>query len=823
MSLEGGSGHGGDGGNPSPGGGGPSGEGVGGISPGSGGGLEGGTDKGGVDGNGGAEGTDGADGAGGFDGGFDGGDSMPGAGGESGGFEGGADFGGGPGGGELGDADGFGAMDATPFTASQLDAVEQNDGEVTDQSDESTDLNTEQTAGQATAFTGTELGRADGGRMEQTGPVAVAETRSSATAFKTEVGTPTKTETEPSARPAEVNPGKPNEMPAGQPTEFGTARPAEVSPAAPTEVGPTDAGTEQNPTGPLEQPGQNEQTEQTGQTGTKADETAPGKQDGVPAARPAEVNPTKTNEVGPAKSAEVNPAKSDEAKNEPQVLQPEGQPDRQPQEITPGPVDPAQPMMSEKTGETKPEPNGGTKPEGDKPSDKPGDKPDESGKPGEGGDAGEDADPPETRKDAVDRHIEAARKERTETITEAYKDDPEKRAKLQELVERNDKLTRPYYDESVEVAKHAEAIENYSDHNKAHIDEVTTAVVKNAEQIHKKEEADGLPPEARVKDEVLISAAQWHDVGMAGTKEDRKAIEDDPDAKLDGNKIRSQHANESALTILEHQDDFETPDMAFETALVTHLHTKNNSGVPSLGEKQAMIDAANRLKNDYEKRNEGKPSFDLSKFGKVNEEGELVDLDPDAQTRITNEALALRVADGQRPASDTPTTMTGRVMESEKTRYTDTTGFGRDVADEVAGQKIEYIDPDDPEAPVTESENATALMYLNGERNVDAGTMHYTGDGKLEISYVVRDAYVDQAATVEVLDGRMKEADSAPAAKDAPPGSVSREQIVHVVQIEKGDEKARAALEEVLNKSYSSYTLKNGEEVDRTIRVELKK
>ena len=102
--------------------------------------------------------------------------------------------------------------------------------------------------------------------------------------------------------------------------------------------------------------------------------------------------------------------------------------------------------------------------------------------------------------------------------------------------------------------------------------------------------------------------------------------------------------------------------------------------------------------------------------------------------------------------------------------------------------------------------------------------MRYTADGTLEVSYVVRDAYVDQAATREILNERMREAESAPAAKDAPPGSITREQISHVVRIEKGDEAARAELERVLNaKEFgASYYTKNGEPVHRTVRVELK-
>ena len=210
-------------------------------------------------------------------------------------------------------------------------------------------------------------------------------------------------------------------------------------------------------------------------------------------------------------------------------------------------------------------------------------------------------------------------------------------------------------------------------------------------------------------------------------------------------------------------------------------------------------------------------------FGKVNKDGRLEDLDPSVQTRLTNEALALRVADAQRPASDAPTTMTGRVMEGESVKYEkgDTSGFDTPLEDEVLGNKVEFVDPNNPEAPPITKDDPVTLKFVNGENNVDAGTVTVTDKDTVEVTYVVKDAYVDQAATRAILNERMQEADSAPAAKDAAPGSVNREQVVHVVQIEKGDEAARAALEAALNKD-ASYHTKNGEPVTRTIRVELK-
>jgi len=316
------------------------------------------------------------------------------------------------------------------------------------------------------------------------------------------------------------------------------------------------------------------------------------------------------------------------------------------------------------------------------------------------------------------------------------------------------------------------------------------------------EEAQKLPAEARVKDEVVLAAALWHDVGMAGTEADRKLIEADPKAVLDGDRIRKEHSFQSSQAILERQDQFSNQAEAVEAAWLAYMHSKSNSEVPSLSDTKAMTDALNRVKAEYGKNHPEAAALDLSSFGQVDEKGDLVKMTDEVRTRINNETVILRVADSQRPA-DACTTMTGRIMDAEKTVYTDASGFDKEVAAETHLKQAEYTDPGNPEDRDSCSKEA-AVKFVTGERNVDAGGMKFTGDGgapRMEISYVVKDAYADQAATKAILLERMAEATSTTSQRRAAEGCLTRENLLHVVELENGDEALRAKLEKVLQEA----------------------
>lgn len=418
------------------------------------------------------------------------------------------------------------------------------------------------------------------------------------------------------------------------------------------------------------------------------------------------------------------------------------------------------------------------------------------------------------------QRYEESEKQLDETLQRIYKDQPEKYQEMRAFVDRMKETAQPYYDNSTEVAKHTDSLQTYSDHNIAHPNEVTASVAESLSQMKEYEKANDVPEAARVNDKVVLSAAVNHDTGMAGTKENQQTVKDDPDTKLDGNTIRNNHHAESANRILENSDKFDSKEQAIESAWVTYMHSKSKSGVKDLGDSESMVNALNTVKSNYEKANPNGGKLDLSSFGKVNSEGQLTEMTPEVHTRVGNEALMLRVGDAQRPATDTPTTMTGRVMECDKTAYKDTSGFSKPVADEVADKKVEFVDPNDPENKVPDSTDAGALMYTTGERNVDAGTMTYTSNGTLEVSYVVKDAYVDQAATRAVLENRMEEANTAAHNQNAPDGLVTQANIVHVVVIEKGDEQARSALEAALNTGPRFDD--KGNEIQQNVRVELK-
>lgn len=406
------------------------------------------------------------------------------------------------------------------------------------------------------------------------------------------------------------------------------------------------------------------------------------------------------------------------------------------------------------------------------------------------------------KKSISQQRLEKANKELQDTIDKHYEKDPEKKAQLQELRERMQKETKPLYEASKEVSARAPEIRNFSDHNMAHISEVAKASMDNVQAVHKMEEAQKLPAEARVKDEVVLAAALWHDVGMAGTEADRKLIEADPKAVLDGDRIRKEHSFQSSQAILERQDQFSNQAEAVEAAWLAYMHSKSSSDVPTLSDTKAMTDALNRVKAEYGKNHPEAAALDLSSFGQVDEKGDLVKMTDEVRTRINNETVILRVADSQRPA-DACTTMTGRIMDAEKTVYTDASGFDKKVVTETHLKQAEYTDPGNPEDRENCSKEA-AVKFITGERNVDAGGMKFTKDGgapRMEVSYVVKDAYADQAATKAILLERMAEATSTTSQRRAVEGCLTRENLLHVVELENGDEALRARLEKVLREA----------------------
>jgi len=411
-------------------------------------------------------------------------------------------------------------------------------------------------------------------------------------------------------------------------------------------------------------------------------------------------------------------------------------------------------------------------------------------------------EPGEKSKGEAEAKLEVAQKNLEERIDRMYEKSPEKAKEMRELLERTQDTTRPIYESSKEVAEKAEAIRDYSEHNMAHIVEVAESALAGTEAMHEYEEAKGAAEEAKVRDDVVLSAALWHDTGMAGKPADLEAVKSDPDAQLDGNRIRSGHSFESAQRVLENQDSFSSQAEALEVAWVACMHSKSNSEVRNMSSDVDMMTAINRVKSEYETGHPDGEKLDLSCFGEVNEKGELVSITDSVRTRINNETLLLRVADAQRPASDVQVTMTGREMHTEKTRYEDTSGFELSAEEEAMGKQVEYIDPENPENSSTRKD-ATSVKYVSGEANVDAGPISTVKEGdstKVQVEYVVKDAYVDQAATRDILKGRIAEANSTAAEEFASPGTVAREDIVHVVTIEQGDEAARAALQDVLEK-----------------------
>jgi hypothetical protein len=408
-------------------------------------------------------------------------------------------------------------------------------------------------------------------------------------------------------------------------------------------------------------------------------------------------------------------------------------------------------------------------------------------------------------------------------LQEVYADNPEKLAEIKEAVEQWQKATAPYYANAKEVGTKVPGLDTYSDHNLAHPNEVAASVAQNLQTVKAHEEAANLPPEARVNDRVMIGAALFHDTGMMGSKEEWGLIKDGKMDQVNGNQIRSNHAKESANRILENSDQFANRQEALEAACVTYLHTKSNSGVKTTGDSQAMLNAINSVKSNFETVNPESEKVDLSCFGKVNEKGQLTELNPQAYTRLCNETLLIRVGDAQRPASDAPMMMNGTVASVEKTQYQNTAGFQGDLADELAGKTVSYANPENPAVPVGTSEKDASVKYCSGERNVDAGVMRYTQDGKVEITMVVRDAYVDQAATKAILAERMKEGESVPSKNNAPPGAINRDDVSHVIIMEKGDEAARSALEQALKSSVEKTSDPDKTQVvQHNVRVELK-
>ncbi|MBE5767647.1 MAG: hypothetical protein E7335_10920 [Clostridiales bacterium] len=244
------------------------------------------------------------------------------------------------------------------------------------------------------------------------------------------------------------------------------------------------------------------------------------------------------------------------------------------------------------------------------------------------------------------------------------------------------------------IAEQDEHLYQYSDHTpNRHIRQVVEKLIRQLEQL---KQAAAEHPETWANtfsnfkgENTLIYAGVMHDVGMAGSADDRsdflKAYSDrcaahDPTSKdTVGDIIRKNHSGESAMYILSQRENIQklnaqiqekTPvgekaDLinADEAALLVALHSKSaNMGggtVLDLSDHQKILDYTKGLKEKAAKR--GLEFNDDFLYTIDSQTGERV-ANEEAILRVATEAMALRLGDSFRPSSDVQLTQSGKAV-----------------------------------------------------------------------------------------------------------------------------------------------------------------
>lgn len=408
------------------------------------------------------------------------------------------------------------------------------------------------------------------------------------------------------------------------------------------------------------------------------------------------------------------------------------------------------------------------------------------------------------------------------------------RQRMQKVLDAANRKMASRYQLGWQISTLDSVLDYYTDHGFEHIKQVAANALDNMLAIREYTASLGmqLGGEAEVN---LFIAALYHDTGMDGGLKNleeywrERRVYDEANRqkpfneklKAFGETIRSNHPLRSAIHVLEDAEALKTWGAdSSETALLTFLHSKSNSGVRIPDEKKCGTEVNDLL----ERCQQANVSEDVSSFARkvVDSHGNEVlgpnkkpvwkVTDPDAlvrrefevavqklhQTarengvkfdpsflgvfdqdgcfRITNEQAyhrlqcetsALRLADAQRPALTVTTTQSGKGIVLIEPDWRSSTKSAGSVNQEVDAVRAKFVDLKtgkllaDTESSLSaknaESWNKSKQYYL-GESNVDGGTLKYNPlKGKLEVEYRVKDAAKAPHCTREILKERMEE------------------------------------------------------------------
>jgi len=229
-------------------------------------------------------------------------------------------------------------------------------------------------------------------------------------------------------------------------------------------------------------------------------------------------------------------------------------------------------------------------------------------------------------------------------------------AETQKFIRGAKKATKSHYDHATDIANEEKnsSLWTYTSHGQDHVDQVIEKTNQAADVLDRIPSSYALPT-TKVDRKLLLVTAQFHDTGMDGGDKDYP----------NGDKLRREHAANSAIHVLEHSKELE--DMGVnpsKAALLALAHTKSMSGVRDLADPEDWELALEKIESNVKEYNDSHPDKkiifnrdDVFKGGKPNK---------DNIAEMATGTAALRLGDANREANIPLKSQTGGEYKIDK-------------------------------------------------------------------------------------------------------------------------------------------------------------
>lgn len=242
------------------------------------------------------------------------------------------------------------------------------------------------------------------------------------------------------------------------------------------------------------------------------------------------------------------------------------------------------------------------------------------------------------------------------------------------------KLSKSNYDTATKVANEEKnsSLWTYTSHGQDHVNQVIEKTNQAADVLDRIPSSYALPT-TKVDRKLLLVTAQFHDTGMDGG-----------DKNYDnGDKLRREHAANSAIHVLEKSKDLEKMGVnPSKAALLAFAHTKSMSGVRDLASPDDWELALEKMENNVKEYNEAHPDKKIN-FNRndVFEGGKPT---KDNIAEMATGTAALRLGDANREADIPLRSQTGGEYKIEKMPPRGC----KSKAEEIANSTISITDKD---------------------------------------------------------------------------------------------------------------------------------